>query len=600
MKRLWNKFKAGYALFFRLFGEYKTQIVFLIGIGVVSGLLGGLGIGALIPLISFAIQGGELGNDFVSHFVQKILLLFEIPPSLHVLLTLISVIFILKAVMLFIFSYFTIRISNDCENNYRRHFYKATLKAGWPYLLEHKIGHLENMLMVHVESAPRLMNLMSNIFLNFTNFFVYLLLAFRLSPLTTGLAFLTGGVLLLISYPLVMRTKKLSRLQSSIFQFMAHEVNENVTGLKTIKAMNIEQEVSSRAVSIFEKLKENKLRLFFVRKINSISIEPLGIIFVAIIFNILFTRSVFDLGVFAVLIYLIQKIFAFVEDLQGSFHSLNVSLQFVQRLFSYEDEIIRYRERDSGKKSFFFEREFEFKKIKFMYPKRKRPVLDGISFKIRKGEMVGIIGPSGAGKTTIVDLLLRLFEPQSGEILIDGNNVKEISLKSWRRNVGYVSQDIFLKNDTVFSNIKFYDESITAEEVYRAAKAAYLHDLVKSLPNGFDTMVGERGSSFSAGERQRIILARVFARRPKILILDEATSSLDNESEAMIKKAVRDLKGETTVIAIAHRLSTIMNADRLIVLEKGQIAEEGIPEELLREKSSYFYRVYNIIQEGNG
>jgi len=596
MKQIFHKLKTAYTLFFRLFGDYKSRIVFLIIIGILSGLLGGLGIGVLIPLISFAVEGGELGNDFITHFVQKILLWLNVPPSLYALLALIAAIFVLKAIVLFVFSYFTIRISNDCENNYRKYFYRATLEADWPYLVRHKIGHLENMLMVHVESVPRLMNLMSTIFLNFTSFFIYLLLAFRLSPLTTILAFSLGGVLLLFSYPFVRRTKVLSKKQSALNQAMAHEVNENVMGLKTIKAMNIENESAKVAVNIFDRLRENKLKLFFVRKVNSISIEPLGIIFIAIIFSVLFQRSVFDFGVFAVLLYLIQKIFAFVEDLQGSFHSLNASGQFVKRLLSFEDEILKNKEKDQGKRNFEFDKELKFSDVTFSYPKRGKDVLRGINFSISKGEMVGVIGPSGAGKTTMVDLFLRLFEPRTGKIIIDGRDVKEISIRDWRRNVGYVSQDIFLKNDTVFNNIKFYDENVTEEDIFMAAKEAYIYDLVMGLPDGFNTIVGERGLSFSAGERQRIILARIFARKPKILILDEATSSLDNESEAIIKKVINNLRGDMTIVAIAHRLSTIMNADKLIVLENGQIVEIGLPKALLEEKNSYFYKVYNIIQ----
>jgi ATP-binding cassette subfamily B protein/subfamily B ATP-binding cassette protein MsbA len=208
--------------------------------------------------------------------------------------------------------------------------------------------------------------------------------------------------------------------------------------------------------------------------------------------------------------------------------------------------------------------------------------------------MVGLIGPSGAGKTTIVDLVLRLFELNKGEILIDGINISQIDIAQWRKNIGYVSQDIFLINDTIANNIKFYDESIIEKDIEEAARMANIYDFIQGCPEKFSTIIGERGVLLSAGQRQRIIIARILARQPKILILDEATSALDNESEKQIQRVIENLKNRITVFAIAHRLSTLINSDRLLVLENGKIIESGRPRELLGNKSSYFYKVYYI------
>jgi ABC-type multidrug transport system fused ATPase/permease subunit len=213
---------------------------------------------------------------------------------------------------------------------------------------------------------------------------------------------------------------------------------------------------------------------------------------------------------------------------------------------------------------------------------------------VQKGEMIGIIGPSGAGKTTLVDILLRLLKPQNGIILADDVDIDSIDLDSWHKNVGYVSQDIFLLNDTIEANIKFYSNSVSQNDVIAASKMANIYDFIQELPNKFDTPTGERGVKLSGGQKQRIALARTLARKPSILILDEATSALDNESEKRIQEVIENLKGKMTVLVIAHRLGTVMNCDNLLVLDKGKIIEEGKPQELLKDKESYFFKMYNI------
>ena len=195
--------------------------------------------------------------------------------------------------------------------------------------------------------------------------------------------------------------------------------------------------------------------------------------------------------------------------------------------------------------------------------------------------MVGFIGPSGVGKTTIADLLLRLFQPQTGAIMLDDTNIQEIALNAWRNKIGYVPQEVFLLNDTIENNIRFYNDSISHEDIIMSAKMANIFETIEGLPHGFQTEVGERGVKLSGGQRQRIALARTLARKPEILILDEATSALDNESETLIQKSINGLKKKITIIIIAHRLSTVMNADHLFLLDNGKITKEGPPQELL-------------------
>jgi ATP-binding cassette subfamily B protein len=249
---------------------------------------------------------------------------------------------------------------------------------------------------------------------------------------------------------------------------------------------------------------------------------------------------------------------------------------------------------DAGK----LEGRIEFRNVSYAYDEDKN-VLRHVDLTIEKGKTFALVGPSGGGKTTICHLIPHFYDVLSGEILLDGKEIHTLTLESVRRNIGIVQQDIYLFNDTMRENICYGKLDATEEEIIEAAKRANIHDYIMSLPNGYETKIGERGVRLSGGQKQRLSIARVFLKNPPILILDEATSALDNTTEILIQQALDDLCRGRTTLVVAHRLSTIKNADEIAVVADGRIVEQGTHEELMKLRGQY-YELYQLQFRANG
>ena len=396
----------------------------------------------------------------------------------------------------------------------------------------------------------------------------------------------------LVFYPAIWFGKNLRLLSKSNQEEMAEMANilyETVTGNRIVKAFTMEQAEVGKFRKVTQRIFKLNLRQKMTHSLSSPLMEVLGILVIAGF--LLYARTQImsqrmTAGLFVAFTIALIKLYDPVRRMSGinnSFQQASGASGRIFEILSQETEKDTEHETLRG-----FTGSIAFDDVSFEYEAGEK-VLDGISFSVRRGDVVAIVGPSGAGKSTLVNLLPRFYEVTAGQILVDGENIRNLALHSLRDQIAMVTQDVILFNDTVRANIAYGDPAAGEDAILAAAKAALVDDFVSD----YDTRIGERGLRLSGGERQRISIARALLKNAPILILDEATSSLDTESEALVQEALQNLMEGRTTIVIAHRLSTVRRADRIIVLADGRIRESGTHAELVVRRGLY-WRLYNL------
>jgi subfamily B ATP-binding cassette protein MsbA len=379
-------------------------------------------------------------------------------------------------------------------------------------------------------------------------------------------------------------------------------VQEAVSGNAIVKAFGMERWEMNRFRRAADKLLTANMRSVAVQSISSPLMDGLGVLAIVLLlfYGREFVKHDGTAGVFITFLVAVITLYDPVRKMPTYYNSFQQAIGASQEVFRFIDEQDEVLERKKAISLRNFEGSVEFRDVRFGYKRdsEEKEVLHGISLTVNVGEVVALVGPSGAGKSTLVNLLPRFFDVTDGAIFLDKHDVRDLTLVSLRKQIGKVTQETVLFNDTVRNNIAYGQPDVPMARIEAAAKAALAHDFIQRLAQGYDTMIGEHGARLSGGERQRLAIARALLKDAPILILDEATSSLDTESEAAVQAALANLMQNRTVLVIAHRLSTVRRADRIAVMVAGCITELGSHDELLAKGGTY-RRLYDL-QFGEG
>jgi ATP-binding cassette, subfamily B, bacterial MsbA len=482
----------------------------------------------------------------------------------------------------------------------RNALYNSILRRSAAFFQKHTTGTLVSTIINDIE---RVQYAMSSVLAEFLQqFFTFLFTSFFVIALGGKLAW----VLVLFIPVIVFSSRKIGRQvrhttrsgQDKLADIQ-NVLQETITGNRIVKAFSMEPWEIARFRQATKRFFSANMRSVAAAAISSPLMDIFGAIAIALLLLLgrgQVSHGVMTLGTFVAFIASVFSLYNPVRKFALFNNNFQQALGASSEIFKFMDTEDEIREKPNAKPIPPFSRGVRFENVCFSYDndgEEAREILTNINFEVKAGEILAIVGSSGAGKSTLVHLIPRFFDVTSGSILIDGRDVRDTTLASLRAQIGVVTQETVLFNDTLRNNIAYGQPSVSQKQVEAAARAALAHDFIMELPAGYDTMIGERGVRLSGGERQRIAIARAILKNAPILILDEATSALDSESESLVQSALQNLMTGRTVLVIAHRLSTVRRADRIVVIENGTIADIGAHEDLMKKLGTY-RRLYDL------
>ncbi|MBG0782168.1 MAG: ABC transporter ATP-binding protein [Bacteroidales bacterium] len=535
--------------------------------------------------------------QLLNYYISKVIIEQGQMQALIYICIILIVAFFLRNLTRFFAMFYMANVRIGSVKDIRNAIYKKILILPLSFYNKHRKGDIISRVTTDVQEVEySIMNYLEMIVRDPITILAYIAFMFSVSPQLT----LFVLVLLPITGLLIGQIGKSLRKSSIIGQArmagMMSTIEETISGLRIIKAFSAINYSDTRFKDQNNLFSRLMVSIYRRRDLSSPLSEFLSSFVIVIVLwfggrLVLGDSPVIQAADFIVYIIVFSQIIPPAKTFAQGFYSIQKGIASAERIFEILDAEEVITEKPNAKAIKTFEKNIEYRDVQFSYD--KEPVLKGINLNIEKGKLIALVGESGGGKSTMVDLLPRFYDVIDGQILIDGTDIRDYKIDDLRGLMGIVTQESILFNDSVFNNIAFGNTNATMEAVIEAAKVANAHEFIMRLENGYETYIGDRGMNLSGGQRQRLSIARAVLKNPPILILDEATSSLDTESERLVQDALAKVMSSRTSVVIAHRLSTIQHADEIIVIVQGEIAERGSHEELLESKGVY-RRLYDL------
>jgi ATP-binding cassette, subfamily B, bacterial MsbA len=583
--------------------QFLPSVLLLAGVGFLDAFRVLL-VGPVLDRVLNPSTGSENIQLFtIPHTHHTIYLQQLVPSRFHNAWTIVAFAFVASTVLKGIFDYAGTYLVNYAGygliTDLRNSLYNSVLRRSAAFFQKHTTGTLVSTIVNDIE---RVQFAMSSILAEFLQqFFTFLFIAAVVILLGRNLAWL-----LLLFVPFIIfsaskigrRVRHTTRSGQDKLADIQNILHESITGNRIVKAFSMENWEYARFRSAAQRLFRANLRSVAAAAISSPLMDIFGAIAIVLLLLLGRQQIVHGLmtpGIFVAFIIAVFKLYDPVRKFALFHNSFQQALGASSEIFKFMDIRDEVQEKPGAPALLPFSRKISLEDVSFHYESegQQREVLRRIDLEVNAGEILALVGSSGAGKSTLVSLIPRFFDVTSGRIAIDGCDVRDVTLSSLRSQIGVVTQETVLFNDTLRNNIAYGQPRVSQTEVEAAARAALAHDFISKLPAGYDTVIGEKGVRLSGGERQRIAIARALLKNAPILILDEATSALDSESEALVQSALQNLMSGRTVVVIAHRLSTVRRADRIVVIENGAVADIGSHEELMQKLGTY-RRLYDL------